>query len=195
MKRNPNYCKGIIIAHGKSERLLAGHITSNLHLNMKIYAENNGKTSIQIDSLKNTLNNTQFKDKKSFKRNYIVEENNGKIINFLVMPIMDLDDTNEKGIKEYISGEMFRNHWLSPYIIPVWNKKNLDEVLLELKLINKLPNDREKGKIYRNLFPVNTGKLDKEQVQELMKKFEKSKNTNMEIMAKKCLEYLKLEDS
>ena len=27
MVRKPNYCKGIIIAHGKSELLLAEHIT------------------------------------------------------------------------------------------------------------------------------------------------------------------------
>lgn len=52
MVRKPNYCKGIIIAHGKSELLLAEHIKSNLHLPIEIYAEKNGKSSIQIDSLK-----------------------------------------------------------------------------------------------------------------------------------------------
>ena len=76
------------------------------------------------------------------------------------MPIMDLDDTNEERKQKYISGEMLKNHWLSPYIVPVWNKENLDEVLLDLKLIDKLPNDREKGKIYRNLFPTNKGETD-----------------------------------
>ena len=32
MMRKPNYCKGIVIVHGKSELLLAEHIKSNLHL-------------------------------------------------------------------------------------------------------------------------------------------------------------------
>ena len=31
----------------------------------------------------------------------MVEEKNGKLINFSVMPIMDLDDTNEEKIKNY----------------------------------------------------------------------------------------------
>ena len=47
MIKKANYCRGIIIAHGKSELLLAEHIKSNLHLPIAIYAESNGKTSIQ----------------------------------------------------------------------------------------------------------------------------------------------------
>ena len=37
-----NYCKGIIIVHGKSELLLAEHIKSNLHLPIETYALKNG---------------------------------------------------------------------------------------------------------------------------------------------------------
>ena len=55
MAIKPNYCKGIIIVHGKSELLLAEHIKSNLHLPIQIYSESNGKTSIQIDSLPTIL--------------------------------------------------------------------------------------------------------------------------------------------
>lgn len=51
----------------------------------------------------------------------------------------------------YISKEMFKNHWLNPYIIPIWNEKNLDEVLFGLKLIDRIPNKKEKGKVYREL--------------------------------------------
>lgn len=128
MVRKPDYCKGIIIADGKSELLLAEHIKSNLHLPIEIYAESNGKTSIQIEK--------------------------GILKNFSLMPIMDLDDTSEDRKQKYISGEMFKNHWLSPYIVPIWNKNNLDDVLLDLNIINKLPNNKEKGKGYRDLFPT-----------------------------------------
>ena len=55
MGRKPNYCKGVAIAHGKSEMLFVEHIKSNLHLPIEIYAENNGKTSIQINSLMSVL--------------------------------------------------------------------------------------------------------------------------------------------
>ena len=108
----------------------------------------------------------------------------------MLMPIMDLDDTNKAGQKNYISREMFRKHWLSPYIIPIWNKNNLDEVLLDLGLIDKLPNNREKGKVYRDLFPTNKGETDKKQVENLMEMFRKSDRTNMDVFIGKCLGYL-----
>ena len=190
MEKKPNYCKGIVIAHGKSELLLAEHIKSNLHLPIEIYSESNGKTSIQIDSLMRVLGNNIFKNKRVFKQKYIVEEEKGILKNFSLMPIMDLDDTSEEKKQKYISGEMFENHWLSPYIVPIWNRSNLDEVLLDLKLIDKLPNNKEKGKVYRDLFPTNKGESDIQQVKNLMDKFEKSDKTNMKIFIKKCLDSL-----
>lgn len=190
MARKPNYCKGIIIAHGKSELLLAEHIKSNLHLPIEIYSLKNGKTSIQIDSLMTILGNNDFKNKSKLKQKYIIEENNKKFINFFIMPIMDLDDTTEEKIKKYKNGEMFKNHWLSPYIIPIWNDINLDHVLYDLKLISKLPNDKEKGKVYEELFPKNTGQADLEQVNKLLKYFESTTKTNMNIFIEKCLESL-----
>ena len=190
MMRKPNYCKGIIIAHGKSELLLAEHIKSNLHLPIEIYSLKNGKTSIQIDSLMTILGNNDFKNKSKLKQKYIIEEKNKKFINFFIMPIMDLDDTTEEKIKKYKNGEMFKNHWLSPYIIPIWNDINLDHVLYDLKLISKLPNDKEKGKVYEELFPKNTGQADLEQVNKLLKYFESTTKTNMNIYIEKCLESL-----
>ncbi len=190
MVRKLNYCKGIVIAHGKSELLLAEHIKSNLHLSIEIYAESNGKTSIQIDSLITVLGNNIFKNKIEFNKRYIVEEEKGVLKNFSLMPIMDLDDTSDYKKQKYISGEMFKNHWLNPYIIPIWNKNNLDEVLLDLKLIDKLPNNKEKGRLYRDLFPTNNGESDIQQVKNLMEKFEKSTRTNMQVFIKKCLDSL-----
>lgn len=190
MVRKPNYCKGIIIVHGKSELLLAEHIKSNLHLPIEIYSLKNGKTSIQIDSLMTILGNNDFKNKSKLKQKYIIEEKNKKFINFFIMPIMDLDDTTEEKIKKYKNGEMFKNHWLSPYIIPIWNDINLDHVLYDLKLISKLPNDKEKGKVYEELFPKNTGQADLEQVNRLLKYFESTTKTNMNIFIEKCLESL-----
>ena len=190
MVRKLNYCKGIVIAHGKSELLLAEHIKSNLHLPIEIYAESNGKTSIQIDSLITVLGNNVFKNKIEFNKRYIVEKEKGVLKNFSLMPIMDLDDTSDYKKQKYISGEMFKNHWLNPYIIPIWNKNNLDEVLLDLKLIDKLPNNKEKGRLYRDLFPTNNGESDIQQVKNLMEKFEKSTRTNMQVFIKKCLDSL-----
>ena len=190
MVRQPNYCKGIVIAHGKSELLLAEHIKSNLHLPIEIYSLKNGKTSIQIDSLMTILGNNDFKSKSKLKQKYFIEEKNKKLVNFFVMPIMDLDDTTEEKIEKYKSGEMFRNHWLSSYIVPIWNDTNLDHVLYDLNLISKLPNDKEKGKVYEDIFPKNKGQADLEQVNKLLKYFESTTKTNMDVFIRKCLEGL-----
>lgn len=188
--KKPNYCKGIVIAHGKSELLLAEHIKSNLHLPIEIYAEKNGKLSIQIDDLITILGNNIFKNKTSFKKQFVVEEENKKIKNFFIMPIMDLDDTTQEKIEKYKSCEMFQKYWLYSYIIPIWNDKNLDQVLYDLNLIAKLPNNREKGKIYEELFPTNRGETDLQQVEKLLSYFKKSKKTNMDVFIKKCLDSL-----
>ena len=63
-------------------------------------------------------------------------------------------------------------------------------MLLDLKLINKLPNDKEKGRVYRELFPTNKGESDKQQIVNLMKMFERSNKTNMEVFIKKCIDCL-----
>lgn len=190
MVRQPNYCKGIVIAHGKSELLFAEHIKSNLHLPIEIYSLKNGKTSIQIDSLMTILGNNDFKSKSKLKQKYFIEEKNKKLVNFFVMPIMDLDDTTEEKIEKYKSGKMFRNHWLSSYIVPIWNDTNLDHVLYDLNLISKLPNDKEKGKVYEDIFPKNKGQADLEQVNKLLKYFESTTKTNMDVFIRKCLEGL-----
>lgn len=186
-----NFCKGVIIAHGKCELLLAEYIKSNLHLPIEIYAENNGKTSIQIDSLKKVLGNNIFKNKSSLKKKYAIEEENGNLLDFFVMPIMDLDDTNSENITNYKNGDMFKNHWLHQYIVPIWNDRNLDSVLLELGIIDELPNSRNKGKIYRNIFPKNKGELDKDQIYNFYNTLKKSSKTNLDEFLKKCLDNLK----
>lgn len=186
-----NFCKGVIIAHGKCELLLAEYIKSNLHLPIEIYAENNGKTSIQIDSLNKVLGNNIFKNKSSLKKKYAIEEENGNLLDFFVMPIMDLDDTNSENITNYKNGDMFKNHWLHQYIVPIWNDRNLDSVLLELGIIDELPNNRNKGKIYRNIFPKNKGELDKDQIYNFYNTLKKSSKTNLDEFLKKCLDNLK----
>ncbi len=176
------------MVHGRSEYLLVEHIKSNLHLPIEIYAAKNGKMSIQIDGLKTILRNSIFKNKKALKAGYILEEENGVFHNFFVMPVMDLDDTSDEKKKLYRTGELFQNHWLSPYITPIWNEPNLDTVLYEQKIIQKIPNAKEKGKMYREILPPHTGETDIKRVEELRKIFAKSNKTNMEIMLQRCLD-------
>ncbi len=116
-------------------------------------------------------------------------------INFFVIIIMDLDDADDETIEKYKNKEMFKGHWLEPYIIPIWNNKNLDEVLFSVGILPKIPNDKEKGRMYSKIFPINKGETDKEAVETLYEKLKPNSNTNMSLFMKKCLEILEETES
>ena len=120
-----NNVKAIVIVHGKSEKIFVEHITSNLRLNIKIVSRKNGAESIQITSLKDIIYNTVFKDKSSFLRNYSTVNFN----DFKLFIVMDTDDCNESEIKEYKDKKMFKKHWLYDYIVPIYNSKNLEDIM------------------------------------------------------------------
>lgn len=191
MKRIPNYCAAVVVVHGKSELLLMEYIKSNLHLPIEIYSENNGKSSIQINSIMNVLNNNIFKNKTSFKRKYFINENNKVFCNFRVFTLMDLDDASVEKQNKYKSGELFKGHWLSSYIVPIWNNGNLEDVLMEIKVLTNKPNYKDKGMVYRKIFPINTGRSDILLVEELMNLLRMSNNTNMEVLLKYLLNLVK----
>lgn len=65
-----NYLKAIIICHGKSEIQIVRHIQSNLHLNAKTYAKDNGEHSIQITSVMSHLNSGRFNSINDFFKHY-----------------------------------------------------------------------------------------------------------------------------
>ena len=73
-------------------------------------------------------------------------------------------------------------------VVNIHNNINLDHVLYDLGLMSKIPNDKEKGAMYREVFPTHTGELDTEQINKLHKKFKSSKKTNMDVFTGKCLE-------
>ena len=138
MKKKPNYLKGLIIVHGKSELQMARYITSNLHLNMEIYGKRNGKNSIQIQGLLNELQSGDFKTRRGFLRKYIVEAANDELLNFKVFTIMDLDDCPESLKKRYLNKQMFEQHWMHPYIHPILNEPDLEHVLVDSGIIEEV---------------------------------------------------------
>ena len=88
-----NYTKAVVICHGKSEVCMVRYIYTNLHLPIKICANNNGKNSIQITSLKTLLDTPAFKNLNAFANEFDVETiGKGKqraLCNFRLFMIMD----------------------------------------------------------------------------------------------------------
>lgn len=144
-----NYVNGVVICHGKSEYLMSRYITTNLHLNIKTYAKDKGKNSIQITSLMTVLKSSPFDKPRSFLDQYPVDHNgtgkNVQLFNFKLFMIMDTDDCTEDQKEKFISGEMFAGHWLKDYIVPIYSISSLEDVMLDAKIMTHRIKEDEKG--------------------------------------------------
>lgn len=187
-----NYTKAVVIVHGKSEKQICQYIKNKFRLKIEIYSDKNGEKAIQITSLKNTLNNKIFKSYKSFIKTYedIKLTDDGKNIDngFRIFIIMDTDDCNDKQKKDFISGKMFNDHWACKYIVPIYNIPELETVLEKAKIPFKKVGDKRK-KEYIKLFPTDPKyiKTDQVQIQDLLDKLKKQKNTNLYEFPEFCL--------
>lgn len=188
-----NYLKAIIICHGASEYHIARHIKSNLRLKLDVDANNKGESSIQIKSILNFLSNNSYKSEKHFIKKYKHDLINGKIhIDFKIFIIMDTDDEEltHTDIENFKNKNMFRGHWAYNYIEPIFNIRNLEEVLIKAKIIDK---KFENKKEYAKIFPINNDACtaDKEQIQNMYNVLKPIKNTNMDILLEFLLSLVK----
>ncbi|MSS11687.1 hypothetical protein FYJ38_24065 [Clostridium sp. WB02_MRS01] len=182
-----NYTQCVVIVHGKSELSMVQYIKSNLHLPIKIYAKSNGGkggNSIQIDGLLGVLNSGNFKTLPKFINEYSVEydKKSKALKNFKLFIIMDTDDCGNVSIENYINGKMFDSHWLKPYIIPIFNITNIEDVMMKAGIMVKRISDSEKGRFYPKIFPINQKPLSFDTIKEvktLRDSLTKIKETNL----------------
>lgn len=199
-KRRLSYTRAVVIVHGKSELQIVEHIKSNLRISILPFSEKNGERSIQINSLKNVLGNTIFKDIDSFIAKYSKVEVSGRgkrrrLENFKIFIIMDTDDCSDLESENFINKNMFKNHWAREYIHPIYNKTNLEDVLKRCNIkYNKEPiskiKDKDLKKFYVKIFPTDrsyNGNDDIQQLTEFKNNLKSSKNTNMEEFIEYCI--------
>lgn len=108
---------------------------------------------------------------------------------FRVFIIMDTDDCTDKQKNDYINKEMFRNHWLYPYIVPIFNSPNLENILEKAK-IKFEKKGKERKKEYIKIFPTDSKYKNNEmiQIKDFCENLKKVKNTNMEEFINFCIE-------
>ena len=159
-KRTFYYCKGLVICHGLSEKIIANEVKSRLRIPLEIYARDNGKHSIQINGLPALFKSDKtFKNRTDFERIHSNIEYDKKVLkNFKIFPVMDTDDADEVSIENYVSNAFLENHWLRDYIHPIYNTPSLEEVFVDAGVIDHVFTDNEKVNGYKKLFQ----KLDKE---------------------------------
>lgn len=190
-----NYTKCAVIVHGKSEFVLVKYIYTNLHLPVKIIAKDKGRGSIQINGLSEYLRKKQFRTLKEFANEYSVEydRKTKDLKNFKLFIIMDTDDCDEITKSKYISRELFEGHPLKEYIVPVYNVSNLEDVMIKAGIMVKRISDAQKGSYYTKIFPINTGPLSVDtvnQVRTFAKKIEGITETNMLTFVEYCFQQM-----
>lgn len=191
MKQKLNYLKAIVIVHGKSEKQMCDFIKSKLRLNIHIESDKRGEKSIQITSVMNILKNTKYKNFKNFISNFQeVKLKSKKEINddFKIFIIMDTDDCSKEQEKSFIDKSMFLNHWAYEYIVPIYNIKNLEEVLSQCD-IGYTKKGLERKKEYIKIFPTDKKyiKKDSMQVKEFHEKIKKSRKSNLKDFTEFCI--------
>lgn len=192
-----NYLKVIVIVHGKSEFQMCDFIKRKLKLKIEIVSKNKGANSIQISSIMKRLKGKDIDTLDNFKNTYKddLEIKDNKIIidkDFRIFIIMDTDDCKEEEKNNFINKNMFKNYWAHKYIVPIYNIRNLEDVLVKSKVIDKntIKNKRDK-KDYIKIFPTDDKytKSDTIQIEEFYQKLLKVKNiSNMHEFIKFCLD-------
>ena len=197
--RKLNYNQAFIICHGKSEYHIAEYIKSNLRLPVKIFANQNGASSIQITALKTVFSRDDFQSIKKFGEKYNIEViGSGKTAtfadNFRIYIIMDTDDCTEEQKKNFINKQMFSKYPLGKYVYPVYNIRNLEDVLNKTEIMPERINAREKGDFYARVFPISGNKNQgtKLEIEDFQKQLEAikpkpEKYTNMHEMIKELI--------
>ena len=172
--REPVAMEVMAIVHGQSEYRICSSIKSNLRLKHGIIARDKGKTSIQITSVMDILNDYRFKSFKNFIREFDdVKHNKGKLLSFSLFIIMDVDDCTLDQKSKFISKEMFKDHWLFEYIVPIYNDPNLEATMRAAKI------EVQHKKDYILIFPTNHGDLDIRTACEFQEKVKKCRCSNL----------------
>ena len=187
-----SYLKGLVICHGKSEKLICDFIKSNLRIQIEIDSDKKGKKSIQITSIMKFLSGEKYKNIASFKNKFDdieqIKDKKKLPSYFKIFIIMDTDDCNENQKKFFKDKSMFNEHWLYDYIVPIYNDSNLEEVLVDAGIkFQKSGNERKTE--YPKVFPMN-GISDVEGIKKFGKALGNSKKTNMEEFINFCLELI-----
>ena len=193
-KIKPCYLKSIAIVHGKSEKQLCDYIKSNLRIKMEIISEKGGEKSIQINSLKHLLKDKRFTSLDNFIAYFndveIIRKKTKKMLpsDFKIFIIMDTDDCTEEQKENFISKQMFKQHWAYEHIVPIFNTPDLESVLVKAGIKFEKKGSKRK-KEYIKIFPTDKKYSNREgiELKSFAENFEKVQETNLHHFIQFCL--------
>lgn len=173
----------IVVAHGKSEVRLCEAISRREMFEIIPYASEGGERAIKLEHLKDVMSSYPFDSKKSLHRKYAdrIHYDSGtseKIPGLRIFTIMDIDGDYIRE-KSYTTGNIFRDCPLRDYIVPIYNRQNLEDVLGRCGYPDV---GQKKVKSYRRMFM----EMD---FRDLMSRLSADDGTNMDVFIRYCLEH------
>ena len=181
--KNNGSLRAIVICAGKSEVDVFTNIKRPLKITIEVVSDKNGRKGYQIESLGNILENVHFKSKKNFLNEYSnIEIRNKNIVNFKIFTIMDCDDCDESVITKYKVGELFRKYWFSDLIVPIYNVRNLEDIMQKAGFI-----EEAKEKKYSKVMLWKPDSSEVDQILNFEEKLKQNPDTNMEEVVRYCL--------
>lgn len=106
---------------------------------------------------------------------------------------MDTDDCTPQQKQDFLSKKMFEGHWLHDYIVPIANSPSLEDVLVEVGIMCTKIGNKEKGRYYSRIFPINHKPLCDDTLNEVLllkEHVKKSKQSNLSEYIDYCLSLL-----
>lgn len=182
----------VVICHGQTEYQFVNAIKSKLRLNIKIFARDHGKTSIQLDKLPDIFRNKVFKNVKSLTNEYqTIDFKKKELNNCKIFTLMDLDDCKDKSIvNNYENGKIsyLGDHQLKPYIQTIYFKDNFESALKDIDFPFVAKTNKQKHKYLKVFDPVNGLVASESQIRDMQLKFSKSSKTNVDLFLQYCLD-------
>ena len=125
----------VVIAHGKSEMIMANAMKRTLRLQITVFNPYNGEQDVAIGNVLEVMENNGFHDEHALHRKYpeLDYSMRGKpsMPDLKIFPILDIDSYG-KSKKTYVTGNMFKDCPFADRITPIFNDPNLDTVMKEL---------------------------------------------------------------
>ena len=176
--RKTNYCRAIIICHGKSELILFSRLKSILRLPIITESNEKGKSSVKIQGIESFFRREEFNDKKAFCKKFFQEEYGDlrkqkkfqSLLNQLrIFTVMDIDDATDDQVNRYKNCEYFKAKWLKQCCVPIYNDPDLEKTISRIGY--KAPSAKnKKAMFYQELARSLENENDIKKLQEKLKK-------------------------
>lgn len=124
------YCPCVIVCHGLSEYILFSSIKRLLRIPMEVYCDH--KNGVSIESIPKFLNIRFMKSPGSFQKEFIhapIKCGKRGFEDFRLYFVMDVDQASPTQVKNFLTKEVFADHWCSAYAYPILSRPNLDVVV------------------------------------------------------------------